>query len=502
MFLWLVFIIVSLCCIHVILNYNRRARMLKKIPGFKDKFIVGNALELMLPPVELFQLPRWAARNFDKIYRFWSFPFGCVSILDPDDIEKVLNSTKHNEKGVIYGILKPWLQDGLLLSKGSKWQRRRKILTPAFHFNILKQFYVILEENSTRMVQALDAMEGKEIDVVPLVSEFTLQSVCETSMGTKLSEETSSAAASYKNAIYELGKKFVERFTRVHYNIEFIFALSSIGRKQKKYLDIVHSFTKRVINDRKDYIMKYNIDINEDNIKNDDIFFGTKKKTAMLDLLISAQNKGLIDHIGVQEEVDTFMFEGHDTTAAGLSFCLMSIANDANVQQKILVELDEIFGNTNRAASIEDLSKMHYLECCIKESLRLYPPVHLIARKLGETVTLSDYIVEEGTICAIFIYDLHRLEKLYPDPLKFDPDRFLPENSTKRHVYSYIPFSAGPRNCIGQKFAMMEMKSALAAVLRKYKLEPITRHSDIEITADIVLRTTHPILVKFVRRGT
>ncbi|CAH2989298.1 unnamed protein product [Chilo suppressalis] len=413
---------------------------------------------------------------------------------------KVLQSMKHNEKALIYRILQPWLKDGLLLSNGLKWQQRRKILTPSFHFNILKQFLVTLEENSARLVKDLEGKVEQEIDIVPLISEFTLNSICETSMGTKLSDETSSAALSYKNAIYELGKKFVDRFTKVHYNIDFIFALSSIGRQQKRYLEIVHDFTKRVIKDRKEYIETFGIDIDEMNVSDEDIFFKSKRKTAMLDLLISAQNKGLIDDNGVQEEVDTFMFEGHDTTAAALAFCLMSIANDKGIQERLFSELDGIFGDSSQPATMDDLSRMQYLECCIKESLRLYPPVHLMGRTLGETVTLSDYVVEKGTYILILIYDMHRREDLFKDALKYNPDRFLPENSIGRHPFSFIPFSAGPRNCIGQKFAMLEMKSSLSAILRRYRLEPVTGHGDIEITADVVLRTSHPILVKFVRR--
>nr|AHW57334.1 CYP4M39 [Chilo suppressalis] len=500
MIVYFLYIVIFLCCVHVVFNYNGKARALKRIPGFRDRFIVGNALELLLSPVDLMQLPRKSAKNLAKIFRFWSFPIGAVVIYDPEDIEKVLQSMKHNEKALIYRILQPWLKDGLLLSNGLKWQQRRKILTPSFHFNILKQFLVTLEENSARLVKDLEGKVEQEIDIVPLISEFTLNSICETSMGTKLSDETSSAALSYKNAIYELGKKFVDRFTKVHYNIDFIFALSSIGRQQKRYLEIVHDFTKRVIKDRKEYIETFGIDIDEMNVSDEDIFFKSKRKTAMLDLLISAQNKGLIDDNGVQEEVDTFMFEGHDTTAAALAFCLMSIANDKGIQERLFSELDGIFGDSSQPATMDDLSRMQYLECCIKESLRLYPPVHLMGRTLGETVTLSDYVVEKGTYILILIYDMHRREDLFKDALKYNPDRFLPENSIGRHPFSFIPFSAGPRNCIGQKFAMLEMKSSLSAILRRYRLEPVTGHGDIEITADVVLRTSHPILVKFVRR--
>ncbi|CAG4951273.1 unnamed protein product [Parnassius apollo] len=228
--------------------------------------------------------------------------------------------------------------------------------------------------------------------------------------------------------------------------------------------------------------------------------YGKKKRTAMLDLLISAEQEGLIDNAGIEEEVDTFMFEGHDTTASGLTYCLILFANYPEIQDNILTELKEIFGETKRATRIEDLNAMRYLDRCIKESLRLYPPIPFISRQINEEVQLSNYTVPTGTICNIHIYDLHRRENLFPNPSVFDPDRFLPENMAKRHCYAYIPFSAGPRNCIGQKFAMMQMKLFVSEILRNFKLIPVTRRSDLKFQADIVLRNSEPVYVKFEKR--
>ncbi|CAG9796527.1 unnamed protein product [Diatraea saccharalis] len=328
--------------------------------------------------------------------------------------------------------------------------------------------------------------------------------IIKTAMGTKLSDETStsSAAFAYKKALHDLGIRFTERLSNVYYHFNFIFSFSKIAKEQKKNLDIVHSFTKSIISKRKQYIEKYGSNFNEDNVgdnDDDDVYFKSKKKPAMLDLLLSAQNKGLIDNDGIQEEVDTFVFEGHDTTAAALLFSLLCLANDKEIQTRIFTELDEIFGDSTRPPTMNDLSKMHYLDCCILETLRLYPPVHFIGRKLGESVTLSNYYVEKGTNVLIFIIDMHRREDLFKDALKYNPDRFLPENSAGRHPFAFIPFSAGLRNCIGQKFGMMEMKTCLSAILRRYRLEPVTRHEDVKFIPDLVLRAK-PIYVKFFKR--
>lgn len=141
---------------------------------------------------------------------------------------------------------------------------------------------------------------------------------------------------------------------------------------------------------------------------------------------------------------------------------------------------------------------MTYLERCLKECLRLYPSVPFIARTLNEDVqTKTGYTLPKNAMIHIHIYDLHRNPQLYPDPEKFDPDRFLLENLKERHPFAYIPFSAGPRNCIGQRFAMLELKSVVCAILKKFFLEPFDTPKDIKHITDLVLRCEAGIRVIF-----
>ncbi|CAB3256535.1 unnamed protein product [Arctia plantaginis] len=472
--------------------------MLRKIPGPPYEFLFGNSLKILCSSADLMKLRREFAKTWNGIYRIWIPTYGAVIIFNPEDIEAVISDLQHNGKSNLYLLFKSWLQDGLLMSKGSKWQERRKILTPAFHFKILHNFCGIIEENSQRLLENLKLTVGQPINIVPVVSEFTLNSICETAMGTKL-KENGSAGKTYKEAIHSLGSLFMRRLSRFYLYSDFVFNLSPCGKEQQRHLNTVHNFTKNVIEERKVYADTHGLQINDENLINDeDVVY--KKRTALLDLLISAEKDGLIDRQGIQEEVDTFMFEGHDTTASGLTFCLMLLANHKEVQDNIVSELDEIFEGSNRSITMGDLSKMKYLECCIKESLRLYPPVHFISRALTKTAILSNYKVPSGTMCHIDIMELHHRADLFPDPEKFDPERFLPENSVNRHPYAYIPFSAGPRNCIGQKFAMMEMKITIAATLREFELEPVTLPTDLVFIADLVLRNQGPVRVKFVKR--
>lgn len=143
---------------------------------------------------------------------------------------------------------------------------------------------------------------------------------------------------------------------------------------------------------------------------------------------------------------------------------------------------------------------MKYLERVIKETMRIYPSVPSIGRILSEDVQLDQYTLPKGTMVSLGIYYLHRDPRFFPDPEKFEPDRFLPENTVSRHPYAYLPFSAGPRNCVGQKFAMYEEKSVLSSIIRSYKITSVEKRDEITLIAELILRTHNGINVKLERR--
>jgi cytochrome P450 family 4 len=170
-------------------------------------------------------------------------------------------------------------------------------------------------------------------------------------------------------------------------------------------------------------------------------------------------------------------------------------------QDQIYEEIKSVLGDARAKPTYNDLQEMKYLERALKEVLRLYPSVHFISRNLGDdVVTASGYELPKNTLVHLHIYDLHHNPDIYPDPERFDPDRFLPENCQRRHPFAYLPFSAGPRNCIGQRFAMLELKAAICGILAHFVLEPVDTPSTIVLVMDLVLRTKDPIRVKFVPR--
>ncbi|XP_071647081.1 cytochrome P450 4C1-like isoform X2 [Temnothorax longispinosus] len=392
-----------------------------------------------------------------------------------------------------------------LVSRGAKWHSRRKILTPTFHFNILQHFIQILIEEGENMTKSLKNAGGTVVkDLVPFFSEHTLNAICETAMGTSL-RGLGDFQQQYREAVHKMGELLTYRVMRQWLHSDWIFSLTSKGREQKKLLKILHGFTKRIIAERKLYHDRTNGQYlksfdNDTSAKRDD---GEpvgirRKRLAMLDLLIAASRDGFMTDLDIREEVDTFMLEGYDTTAAGLCFILALLAEHNDIQDRVRNEVDTALRENEQKYTIKLLQDLSYLERCIKEALRLYPSVYMLSRITAEDVKLQSYLVPAGTFLHLNIYGVHRDPNFWSNPEVFDPNRFLPEKIRNRHPYSYLPFSAGPRNCIGQRFAMLEMKAMIAPLIHNFYLEPIDYLKNLRIQVDLVLSSAQPLRVKFI----
>ncbi|CAH0587872.1 unnamed protein product [Chrysodeixis includens] len=478
-----------------VLIFRSEENPLDKLPGPPKRPVIGNAWELFkYPPDKLLDLLVDSWKTYGNRFVFKILGIRVLHIAGPEDIEVVLSHTKNIKKSIFYRFLRDWLGDGLLLSTGTHWHARRKILTPTFHFNILKSFSIIMEEKVQDLVTMLKTKKGEPVDLMPMISDFTLYTICETAMGTKLDSDKTSTANDYKSAILEIGMVTLNRITRFWQHNDTIFNLTSQGRKFSKYLETAHAFADKVIMERKEgRALKQTIEAQDpvDGI-------GTKRRLAMLDLLLEAQEKGQIDIAGIKEEVNTFMFEGHDTTAMAITFGLMLLADHDDVQERVYEEVQSILVGAARPITLADLPEMKYLDAVIKEILRVYPSVPIIGRETVEDFMLGDVLVKKGSTVDVNIYLMHHNPALYPQPELFQPDRFL--EGEARHPYAYVPFSAGPRNCIGQRYALQEMKITLSEIIRNFKLVPKVKGFRPTLKADLVLRPADPIYVKFLTR--
>nr|CAD7590691.1 unnamed protein product [Timema genevievae] len=201
------------------------------------------------------------------------------------------------------------------------------------------------------------------------------------------------------------------------------------------------------------------------------------------------------------QEVCTFMLAGQESVATAVTFTLFLLAKHPDVLSRALDEVDAVLGELPDVPTLGALRKLCYTEQCIKETLRLYPSVPIVARTLSEDVSMGKVTLPKGCQVIITPYATHRIPHIYPDPEKFDPDRFLPENMRGRHQYAYIPFSAGPRICIGYKFAMLEMKMLLGEILRKYHVTTIPGKEELRMKYRITIRASGGVWLQFTPRA-
>ncbi|XP_049544522.1 probable cytochrome P450 4ac1 [Anopheles darlingi] len=467
-------------------------------PGAPILPLIGNLCELLFKnAVQTFAYARENANRYGGSYRQCFNGNIILNVTRVREAEKILSSTQHIRKSILYGFLHSLMGDGLLCSKGSKWQHRRRILTPAFHFNILPKFLAIFQEESVKLVNQLDSQADgvQEIVLQPIVTSFALHTICETAMGVKL--DAYEEADEYKKRVYEVGEMLVHRTMSPWLYSDWVFRFLGYEGPLSRALKPIHHFTRSIIRQRRTefHAQRQLVQDSEENM-----YFGCKDRYAMLDTLLTAEAKQQIDEEGIREEVDTFMFEGHDTTAAAIMFTLLVLANEPDVQDRCYAELRNC-DSTLAPLTVHDYQQLPYLDRVLKESLRLYPPVAFISRTITGDLTIDEATFGHNTIAHIHIYDLHRDPIQFPDPERFDPDRFLPEHVAKRNPYAYVPFSAGPRNCIGQKFALLEIKTVLVTLLNHFQLLPVTRREDVVFAADLVLRAKTPLIVKLVRRA-
>ncbi|XP_046636787.1 cytochrome P450 4C1-like isoform X1 [Daphnia pulicaria] len=447
-----------------------------KIPGPKFYLpLIGNALDLsggLDHILNTFQF-KWT-KQYGGIYRIFVGTHCFIPVSSPVLLETILSSHKIIDKGISYEQLHPWLGQGLLTSSGDLWRSRRKLLTPAFHFSILNNFVEVFNEQSRILCGIFGELcqsspDGKgEIDVYPLITRCSLDIICDAVMGTKMNAQVEDS--DYVKAVYRIGQVFVERFQKPWLKNPRIFSLSALGREHDQLLKTLHGFTENVIRKRQEtFVKQTHLKIEAEEAE---AGIRGKGKLPLLDLLLKVSDDGrVLSAHDIRQEIDTFMSAGHDTTSSLIGWFLYSMASNPECQETVFNELQDVFGESERDCTQEDIPNLKYFDCCIKETLRIYPSVPAFERNVQEDVKIGEYLIPAGTTLQCLTLAIHRNPEFFPDPLAYKPERFFPEEAIGRHPYAYIPFSAGPRNCIGQRFALLESKVVLSSLLRRYKFE-------------------------------
>uniref|UniRef100_A0A1B0AJY5 Cytochrome P450 n=1 Tax=Glossina pallidipes TaxID=7398 RepID=A0A1B0AJY5_GLOPL len=494
MFLAIFIVFISAVLLWDYLSVKRRNDILHYMPGPRALPLVGNAFMYRgQTQEEISKLIQSNRKKYGPLYRVWVLRQLAVFSCDPKDYEAVLSSTQYLTKNNLYDLLYDWLGTGLLMSDGKKWHSRRKIITPAFHFKILEEFVEVFDQQSGVMVKnLLSKADGKTpINIYPVVCLAALDIIAETAMGVKINAQQNPQFP-YVQAVQCASDIISKRFVKVWLRINWIFRLLAPHdyRRLKESVRLMHDFTEKIIMERRKTLQE-NLKKESSAALNQVDELGQKKRMALLDVLLQSTENGVgLSNEDIREEVDTFMFEGHDTTTSAISFALCLISRHPEVQRKLFDEIRSVFGDDkDRSVTIRDLGELKYLECVIKESLRLYPPVLLIGRYFNEDVEIRGKRIPANTNFTLGLFLILRDPNYFEDPDAFKPERFMAENIHKIYPYAYIPFSAGPRNCIGQKFAILEMKSTISKMLRHFELLPLG--PEVRPLLNLVLRSVN-----------
>ncbi|XP_061402650.1 cytochrome P450 4p1-like [Musca vetustissima] len=496
---------------YALASWTRKIKTIDGTPVESKAAVVGgfwgsNFDLLSMNLEEFFDYSRIFAENLKRNYIQYFLLTPVYNIIDAESAELVLNDSRLLAKGVVYEFLHPFLKTGLLTSTGKKWYTRRRLLTPTFHFNILQHFMDTFKHESKCFVDNLKTLlesgnSTGEVSLSDVIPRFTLNNICETALGVRLDERLD--GDEYREHISKVEEMLVERLKNPLNTFDFIYNNFSDGKRYLKAMEKLHAFSSGIIEKRRELLGDELQKMNENAEQDLEANIYRKQRYAMLDSLLRAEKQGLIDHAGICEEVDTFMFEGFDTTSMHLIFVLMNFALYPEMQEKCYREIIENISGDLSTVDMSELSNLKYLDCFIKETQRLYPSVPIIIRETISDIVFADQLLfPKNTQINIHIYDIHRNPKYYKDPNAFRPERFFSTEAEQRHPFAFIPFSAGQRNCIGQKFAMLEIKTLLVHILKNFRLEPITTPESFRFSAGLLLRTNDKVKIKIKKRET
>ncbi|XP_045470623.1 probable cytochrome P450 4d14 [Harmonia axyridis] len=461
-----------------------------KPPGY---FLIGhapyiNSSEKLLP---------YLHKQLDKFDGLMQIHIGTEVMLTASNykfVQWLMTSTTIITKSLQYSFFNEWLGHALLITSGSRWKSYRKILTPAFHFKRIENLISVCQKASDDLIKKMSNNLDKDcFDVYPIISNFSLDVLCESSMATSINAQEEESE--YRSCIRTLCQIILERAMDPLYMHDLLFYFHPQYQNFQKSIKTIHEFDQTVIEKRRKLLQNVH-EKNDDDLEN---VYG-KKKTPFLDILLKARDEdgNPLSNKDIRDQVDGIMFAGHDTTASAISFILYNLSVHPDVQEKVFNEQSEIYSKkTDAQITYADLVEMKYLEMVIKESLRIHTPIPFFARKLEEDTYYDGKLIPKNTTILILLHHLHRNAEVFPDPEKFDPTRF--DDNSKIPNFAFLPFSAGLRNCIGQRFAMLEIKVAVAELVRNFEFLPAPNYKP-NVISEISLKSSNGICIRLKKR--
>lgn len=435
---------------------NREART---PPGPDGLPVVGSLPAYARDP---FDFERRAVREYGDAVR-WKVPGGWMyHLAHPDYIERVLVQNNQNYvKGEAFQeTLGPVLGSGLLNSEGEAWRRQRHLIQPAFDPDRISTYAEMMTDVTDRRIDAW--ADGERRNVHADMSALTLEIVGRTLFGVDVSGDASRVGDALDVVMAEAEFSLADLIP------------DQVPLPQRHRLDraveTLDGVVARIIRERRK------------NPTEDDV----------VSKLLAARDEGgegMSDE-QIRDEVMTLLLAGHETTALALTFTFFLLAQHPEVEEKLIAELDAELGDDT--PTVGDLRDLDYLEKVVTESMRLYPPVPGIVREPVEDDRVGEFRIPAGVTVSMSQHVVHRDSRWYDDPMAFRPERWTDEFRESLPRLAYFPFAAGPRRCIGDRFALMEARLVLATILQAYHLELVSSPK-LDLRPSITARPRNPV---------
>lgn len=436
------------------------APALTRPPGPKNPPVLGQYMPFRKDPPGFL---RRMAREYGDISFYRIGPAHVYQLAHPDLIRDVLVTNQHSFiKSRVLQRAKVLLGEGLLTSEAPLHTRQRRLVQPAFHRERLAGYARTMIGYAT---QTRDRwQDGQTLDIATEMMRLTLAIVAKTLLSADVEAEAAAIGVSL-SAVLHLFELVLMPFSRV---IERL-PLPSVRRFEqgKKQLDEI---IYRIIDERR-----------------------RSKQDAgdLLSMLLLAEDEegsGGMTNQQVRDEALTLFLAGHETTAIALTWTWYLLSQNPQAEQSLHAEWNTVLNG--RMPVPDDFAKLRYTEAVFAEAMRLYPPAWGIGRMTLKQYEAGGYTIEPGEIVIMSPYVVHRDPRWFPDPERFDPDRWTPEQRAVRPRFSYFPFGGGARACIGEHFAWMEGVLLLATLGQRWKLRLKPGHP-VDYRALLTLRPRH-----------
>ncbi|XP_071332500.1 cytochrome P450 3A27-like [Trachinotus anak] len=424
-----------------------------------------------LPFIGTFLEYRKGIHNFDtecfqKYGRVWGLYDGrqpLMAVMDTAMIKTILvkecYSVFTNRRDL--GLNGP-LHDAVSVVEDEEWKRIRSVLSPSFTSGRLKEMYTIMLNHSSNLIKSLrKQVEADEvIEVKEVFGPYSMDVVTSTAFSVDIDSINHPSDPFVANIKRMVKFNFLNPLLIMTILFPFlgpIFEKMDVSFFPAEVMNFFYSFLEKIKSDRNKNDRKNRVDFMQlmvdsqisENDKND-----------------TSSPKGLTDH-EILSQAMIFIFAGYETSSSTLCFTAYNLATNPHIQKTLQEEIDETFPEKGQP-TYEALMQMEYLDMVVNESMRLYPIANRLERMSKASVEVNGFTIPKGTVIMVPVYTLHRDPALWSEPEVFKPERFSKENKDNIDPYAFLPFGAGPRNCIGMRFALLMMKLALVEILQNF----------------------------------